>query len=556
MQYMQYSRHFSSLETPQNERISGRSDQVRNSAKGYVWRVDDWKRLDRFLILGAEGGSYYASEQKLTIQNANALLRCLQADGVRTVQRIVEISEAGRAPKNAPAVFALTVAAGMGDPQTKQAALRAVPRVARYSTDFFQFLEEVQQFRGWGRGLRGAAGNWYVEKDVEALAYQLVKYRQRNGWTHRDVLRHAHPVAPTPEHEAIFRWATSQDFGLRRVARRERKDGPLETKEYAAVDRRNLPILIQVFEKLQAASSLEEVIELIRANRSVTWEMIPTEFLGQAGVWGALLPNMPPKALIRNLARMTANGLLKPLSKAALSISERLMDAESIRKARIHPIAVLGALAAYRQGHGVRGELAWEPVDQVVDALDKAFYLSFGNVQPTGKRFLLALDVSGSMSHSLVANMPGVTPCMGAAAMAMVAARTESNCQVMGFAHEFRSLGISARDSLTETMRKAQDRNFGGTDCSLPMRWALAKGLEVDTFVVYTDNETWAGGIHHPSQALEEYRRKTGIPAKLVVVGMVANGFTIADPEDAGMLDVVGFDTATPQLISDFASEE
>jgi 60 kDa SS-A/Ro ribonucleoprotein len=34
---------------------------------------------------------------------------------------------------------------------------------------------------------------------------------------------------------------------------------------------------------------------------------------------------------------------------------------------------------------------------------------------------------------------------------------------------------------------------------------------------------------------------------------MVANAFSIADPNDPGQLDIVGFDTATPQLISDFA---
>jgi len=34
---------------------------------------------------------------------------------------------------------------------------------------------------------------------------------------------------------------------------------------------------------------------------------------------------------------------------------------------------------------------------------------------------------------------------------------------------------------------------------------------------------------------------------------MVSNGFTIADPRDPKLLDVVGFDSATPQLISDFA---
>jgi hypothetical protein len=38
-----------------------------------------------------------------------------------------------------------------------------------------------------------------------------------------------------------------------------------------------------------------------------------------------------------------------------------------------------------------------------------------------------------------------------------------------------------------------------------------------------------------------------------VVGGMASNGFSNADPADPGMLDVVGFDTATPQLISDFA---
>jgi 60 kDa SS-A/Ro ribonucleoprotein len=93
---------------------------------------------------------------------------------------------------------------------------------------------------------------------------------------------------------------------------------------------------------------------------------------------------------------------------------------------------------------------------------------------------------------------------------------------------------------------------FGGTDCALPMLYAQALKRAVDTFVILTDSETWAGAVH-PAQALEDYRQASGIDARLVVVGMVSNGFSIADPNDRGMLDVVGFDTATPQLISDFA---
>jgi 60 kDa SS-A/Ro ribonucleoprotein len=96
---------------------------------------------------------------------------------------------------------------------------------------------------------------------------------------------------------------------------------------------------------------------------------------------------------------------------------------------------------------------------------------------------------------------------------------------------------------------------FGGTDCALPMLEATKHRWPVDLFVVYTDSETWAGQVH-PAQALRQYRERMGILAKLVVVGMASNGFSIADPNDAGMLDVVGFDTAAPQVLADFAVEK
>jgi 60 kDa SS-A/Ro ribonucleoprotein len=113
-------------------------------------------------------------------------------------------------------------------------------------------------------------------------------------------------------------------------------------------------------------------------------------------------------------------------------------------------------------------------------------------------------------------------------------------------------LTISPRQRLDDAVKAIDRLPFGGTDCALPMLYAQAMEREVDTFVIYTDSETWAGDVH-PAQALRDYRRASGIDARLVVVGMVSNGFSIADPADAGMLDVVGFDTAAPQLIADFA---
>ncbi len=184
--------------TPQSEPILG-STQIPNSAGGYAWAVDDWTRLDRFLILGSDGGTYYVGERQLTIENAQAVLNAIDADGQRVVRRVVEVSEAGRAPKNDPAIFVLALAAAKGDLATRQAAFAALPRVCRIGTHLLHFVQYVEGFRGWGRGLRTAVSTWYAQP-AGRLAYQAVKFRQRDGWAQRDLLRlrtRRHPTRST-----------------------------------------------------------------------------------------------------------------------------------------------------------------------------------------------------------------------------------------------------------------------------------------------------------------------------------------------------------------------
>jgi 60 kDa SS-A/Ro ribonucleoprotein len=543
-----------SKQAPQSAPIPG-STQVPNSAGGFAWAVDDWARLRRFLILGSEGGSYYTGEWKLTRENAVAVERCLAADGARAVAEIVAVSDAGRAPKNDPAIFALALAAAASDEKTRKAALEALPQVCRTSTHLFQFATFVEGFRGWGRALRRAVGGWYAARSPESLAHQAVKYRQRDGMTHRDILRLAHPAArvsagnPTLElsgdHRRLFEW----------IARGGSTEG--------------LPRIVEGFTLVQSAETPARAAELVR-DYGLPREAVPSELLTSAEVWEALLEDMPMAALVRNLATMTRVGVLAPGSDGTAKVLAQLGDGERIRKARVHPIALLAALRTYAAGQGVRGRHSWTPVAQIVDALDAAFYTSFENVETTGRRLLLALDVSGSMTGGSVAGVPGLSPRDASAALALVTTASESRYETVGFfagtrgwksgrpsrfagrADGLTPLAISPRQRLDDVVRTVSGLPFGGTDCALPMLYALDGEREIDTFVIYTDSETWAGEVH-PAQALADYRRVSGIDARLVVVGMVSNGFSIADPNDPGMLDVVGFDTATPQLISDFA---
>jgi len=228
----------------------------------------------------------------------------------------------------------------------------------------------------------------------------------------------------------------------------------------------------------------------------------------------------------------------------------RLMDRKRVANSKVHPIALLAALLTYKQGHGQKGGLRWAPVANVIDALNDAFYLAFDNVEPTGRRLYVGLDASGSMQGSVCNGMPYLTAAMASAALAMVFARTEPNCIIAAFHGEIWHVDITRQDRLDRAC-EAIVREARSTDASLPMRDALERGIAVDAFVIVTDNETWAGEAH-PVQALEQYRRATGIAAKLVVMAMAANGYSIADPNDAFQMDVAGFAASVPEVVGEF----
>lgn len=543
-----YSTEVSKKKTPQMEQA--REDQVQNNAGGFVFSLDKWGMLDRFLILGAETNTYYATKKSLVKDNYKNVQACLDEDGLRAVNRVAEISLAGRAPKNDPAIFVLALAAAHKNEDTRRAAIETLPKVCRIGTHLFQFYSEVKEFREIGTLIQRGIAAWYTGKKADKLGYQVAKYQQRGGVSHKDMLRLSHPHAPTPEHEAVFRYITSgpEGMGERKVTRKGRTGGT-----YAPITA-ELPSIIRGLELVRGEQDANKVVKLI-TDYGLTHEMIPTEAKNSKDVWAALLETMPPGAMVRNLGKMTSIGLIAPLSEGAKKVVSVLSNREAIHRARLHPISILAALGVYRAGKGVKGSLTWSPEGRVIDALDEAFYLAFENVEPTGKNLLLGVDISGSMTMGEVAGMPGITPMVAAAAMSMVTARSEKNWAIFGFSTKFIPLDISPKMRLDAVLKEMGRHGFGGTDCSLPMVHALKNKMDVDAFHVYTDSETWAGHIH-PFQALKEYRKKMNKPkAKSIVVGFTSTGFTIADPSDPGMMDVVGFDTAAPQIMADFVRD-
>lgn len=520
-----------SSQTSPTKPIPGReAEMAPNHNGGYSFVLDQWGYLDRFLILGSDKPSYTVSAEKLTKDAAKNVSACIKADGVKTVARIVEISDAGRAPKNDPAIFALALCAIEGNAETVAAAYEALPKVARTGTHLFSFVSALDAMGKWNAAAKRGVAAWYTKRNPDRLAVQVLKYGSRDGWSHRDVLRLAH-VKPTSDvQDAVFHYVA---------------------KEGARKEGKSLPPLFEAVEQLKTADA-KTAIKLIEANKDISWEMMPTELQRNVAVWEALLPNMGLTAMIRKLGQLTNIGLIKPLSAGSKLVISKITDAESLKNGRIHPVLLLNAYKQYGNGRGDKGSLTWSPDQRVRDALNDAFYDAFQYVPTTGQGYFFGIDVSGSMRSAACMGLNNLTACEAAAVMAMAIAKRESNYFMGGFATNFVPLNITPKMRFEEACRVVQMSNFGSTNPAAAINYAKAQRMSgVDKFVMITDNDVNCG-YNHPVEALRDYRRAYNRNTKMIVIATSTTGFTIADPKDPGMLDIAGFDSAAPQLVQTF----
>lgn len=516
--------------TPVSAPIPGREAAMQRNAdgRGYAFTLDRWARLRRFLILGSAGGTYYASERKLTVENAAVVRECLAEDAVKTVAEISRVSLGGLAKQQEPTLLALALCCA-ADPATPQGVVArrcaeaALTRIVRTGTMLFQFLTAVTALRGWSSGLRRAVGRWYDEKrggddgQWEPLAYQLIKYRQRDGWTHRDAVRLSHPKRLPRD---LARWMTGKSH-----------------------DAAALPKQIRGYEQLRGADNALGAALLV-TEYDLPWEAVPTELHGEPAVWAALLPTMPPQALIRNLGRLTNLGLLAPGGQMVGTVRARLLATDAIRRARVHPFAIWVALKTYAAGAGLRS--SWTPNPAITDLLNAVFVAALDTLPPLNQRLALVLDGSASMNTAVLGGL--CSAAEATAVMAYTLHRQAPESLVFGFSSEAWLIpNASPGQRLDDYVQAVLARRLAtNTDlsCVVPLLEAMAQ-FRPDALIAMTDGEM--NGGWQPSQAVVRYRGARRMPT--VVVATTASATSLADPQDAQWFNAVGCDASLPEVI-------
>lgn len=558
--------------TPQTAPVKGReSEMIQNDAGGYGFRIPELDKIRMFLIAGVVEGTYYVSA-KDNFADVMETVTLMVAEGKATaLLNLIEEVNTQVGDKPAPAIrkreslWMLAVIKHLTNDSTVTRHFYDIIRrknVVSTLSQLMELLSNLSSLDGKAKissGFKSAIQDFFIsgEGDVDRwLAYQFTKYRNRSGVTARDVLRLAHVKPDNDVQDVIFWW----------VADNGKTDHDTVLASLATFDGEAIEY-IRGFELLQTLEKSRAVADLI-LEHGFTWEMIPSQHVNDDAVLMALLGmnikgevvskyTMPMTALIRNIPRFASQGMFK--NHAFLSRFETLLTGENAQQtmvhARLHPVRVAMALKAY--GSGRSRNLTFNVDSRVTAILWEAFKLSFGAVQSHGKRVYHAVDISGSMWSDVQG--ASMFTCAEASALILnVALQTEplSNMYTLAFTTVPKPMEINKGMSWNDVESLMDDLSWkmGGTDCSQPMLDALEKDIDVDAFVIYTDNETYAGSMH-PYEALELYRQSkpSRKDAKLVVWAMQYARATIIDTEDSTrQMQVSGFDATAVDVVAQF----
>lgn len=414
--------------------------------------------------------------------------------------------------------------------EAKNAFKEIFKSVIRTASHLYEFLEYNKNIRGFGKIIRSAVSSWFA--DNSDLEYQFLKYQSRSGWAHKDVLRKFHITPSSASMNSLFKWAVK---GWKILSEAEKDN----------LDK------IKWFEYIKQNKDEASIIFAIKQG-NLTWEMV----LGNAqtitpSIWKELFVRMPITATIRYLATLTVHGIFKDV--AMLDILEnRLTDEGKLIKAKIHPLSLAKALSIYRSGGEAseRSSLRYTPVPRVIDILNKAIEISFKTINPTNKKILISVDVSGSMWMSFIYG--NLFPAQVAGLIALSFAKSEKNYFVGKFDTSYSPMNITKSTSFEQIMDKRSGiwpRQFGGTDASLAYSYALKNNEVFDAFINITDSESWAG--RHPTIALKEYRNKINNNAKAIYISLIPYGdkTSLINPTDKNSYDIGGFSDETIKII-------
>jgi len=482
-------------------KLPGREHEMTyNDAGGAVF-IDDAKRLERFIILGIDEGTIYATPEEIH-ERTIELIRELPYE---TFKRVM-IEAAPKAWRKRNPIAAIAIRAALTDDRALifNDLLPNLPGLFKTPSDLLYF---ASMYRGAFRKPFSRSVRRFVQRKLHDFDdYQLAKYRKRYGISTSDLLKLAHPHPG--DRNAVFHYLLDGEY----------------TDELAGT----------IFEGLKLANIAGTVDEVLKvAERfNLSWEMLPSWALKDADTWVGLyrMGKIPAMALLRNAWRFDRDGVPGDVFDSVVE------DLSKIHRRGVHPGYILTAAIELK-----RRNASYD----LVDALFKAFDAASSSNAAHDMRIGLAIDNSGSMWWGMIGGMLRLEAALALGSVIDSAFRRVSVTYFSNRAYNLNIRPRSALDSFEDTLREYS----GGTSVASALsHLADRRGDGYDATVVITDEQNWAG-----ESVQMTYQRHKKTLGKLIIVTVDASAKgSLTDPKDPDQVTVVGLVPEIDKVIAEF----
>ncbi|EZA53139.1 60 kDa SS-A/Ro ribonucleoprotein [Ooceraea biroi] len=528
-------------------------------------------RLSRFLYVGKEypdyQPGYWFVHNYFIVKNVPSIEELAATPGKELVPilLITKAFESNLVPHPETLVFALAVCGRQTiSEKLRHEAFASVQKICTTTEQFILFVRFTSKLKrenelcyltfGWGNGMKKAVNNWYLSKEPLALAKCVTKYRSRYGWKHKDIIKLCHTVGDTPEKAVILRYIVK---GLSEAKQFASELAENTTVEIVMKYIENIELFKHCEEETSAAALLQEL--------GLSLEHVPGHLLKCKKIWIELISMMDMVMLLNNLQRINNLRLLKP-NVAAEKVIELLRNEELIARDKVHPVEILIALINYqncgkplsfekrriREAAKKPHQLPFEPNQDVISALNTAFYASFSHLQRTDLRYLVTISSNKKTVEGRAwqcGNMRGVeVGCF----IAMTLVRQESDVTVATFKdNEIHVVDVGNEETYEQVVRKLREISTANIKLSKPLLWAMKMKKEYDVFINIVDQ---VYEKHDRSQeSLSLYRNMMQLPdAKLINCAVCSSATYRKTQYDKNVLIINGFDATVPKLIQAF----
>ncbi|XP_077267898.1 RNA-binding protein RO60 [Temnothorax americanus] len=544
---------------------------------------DPESRLLRYLYVGKDYPNYqpgyWFAHHYFIVRNVIAIEELAedQEKELIPIQLIKQAFDSNLVTHPEALVFALAVCCRQNKSvRLRQAAYENVKKICGSTPDFILFVKFVSKLcrekelnyitQGWGHGLRKAINNWYLSKKPMDFIKCVTKYRSRYGWKHKDIVKMAHPVGNSSGNEVILKYII---YGLEKT----KKEMTLDSSEMQEIQ--ELLRYMENVENFKHCEDESEAASMLETN-NFSLDHVPGHLLKSKEVWTALLMSMDVGVLLNNLQRIHNLGCLTadsadPSDRTKIAIegvTKRLTDSDCVEASKVHPALVFITLKNYeRSGKALTYEkrkvrmLAernkspeYHPNVEVINALNKAFRLSFKNIQPTKFRYLVTISTNKSMEIPTWqnGNMTGIET---AALIALILLRSEENVTIATFTNDgdgISPVNVRNADSFEHILATLKASLVGSTNTSKPILWATKKSKPYDVFINIMDQIFQR---HDESQEkLIAYKEHMKLPdTKLITCALCSSTPYCKEPYDRHVLTINGFDATVPNVIQAFA---